>query len=1137
MASNFDFVSQEPAWEHIAERAKKAEQGLAVAPEVAAIFGRSAMELSIKWVYGAEGMDISDPYKAGKDRELFSLLKDRGFAEIVGDSRLLHMLDQLRLFGNRAAHGGTPLSFRDGVLSLRILFEFLSWMAYCYTSIQGEMVFDESLLPSAQEKTPLSQKELQKQAAEIEKKDAALSKKQHELEEKNRELDEIRKQHEALQQELTRLRQERQAQGSFHINPITEAETRKRYIDFDLEAAGWIIGENCRIEEEISGMPNVSHTGFTDYVLYGRDGKPLAIVEAKRTSLDPEKGAKQASLYAKLYEEKCGRRPFIFMTNGLRTLFLDEASGYPRREVSGFLTQDDLQMRMDRRGQQQPLAEIEPNHDIAGRPYQLEAVKSVEESFDRKRRKALIVQATGTGKTRVAISLSDVLFRGGWVKRILFLADRTALVKQAKRSFMDFFSNEIPMANLMDSRDDAATARIIFSTYPTMMNAIDTAKNPEGRRFFSPGTFDLIIIDESHRSIYQRYQAIFRYFDAMLLGLTATPKNEVDKNTYRQFELEDGNPTFAYQYDEAVEQGYLVPYQQFERTTELLQKGLHYKDLSEEDKAHYEEVFGLAEDNAPDIENTAFNSYVFNRQTVQMVIQDLMNLGHYVEGGDKLGKTIIFAKNRKHARFIVDVFHEMYPELGDDFIQQVDGSIDYHEQIIDDFRTPGKHPQIAVSVDMLDTGIDVPEILNLVFFKMVRSYSKFWQMIGRGTRLCTGLLGPGLDKKNFYIFDYGGNFEFFSLQGNKLKESKNQPSLTERIFNLQANLYLLLYKDKDTERQAFAQTLFKELHGAIVALDDKSFRVIQNRHQVEKYRNMLTWTNFTADDVAEIEKHISPIIPGQDEEVMARFFDQKIYGMMYDYLLGKDIGAKAQQVEETADKLSSPHLLTIPQIREKQPFIQQVRYPEYWDNVTLASIEKVRTELRGLLKFLETENTKIYYTDFTDHILTVNEPHTVMPQQTSETYKKKVEQYLLEHRENIAVHKLRTNKRLTAADLRELERVLWEELGTQEDYRHLYGERPVGLMVRKAVGMDRAALEEVFAEFLQENRLNLRQLDFVKRIIDYLAQNGEMLPQDVKKPAFAGLSNVAQLFKGRLDEVEHIFIKVREVTSNGTEIA
>ena len=312
---------------------------------------------------------------------------------------------------------------------------------------------------------------------------------------------------------------------------------------------------------------------------------------------------------------------------------------------------------------------------------------------------------------------------------------------------------------------------------------------------------------------------------------------------------------------------------------------------------------------------------------------------------------------------------------------------------------------------------------------------------------------------------------------------------------------------------------------------------MQNRQQVEKYRNMLTWANFTADDVAEIEKHISPIIPGQDEEVMARFFDQKIYGMMYDYLLSKDISAKAQQVEETADKLSSPHLLTIPQIKEKQPFIQQVRYPEYWDNVTLAGIEKVRTELRGLLKFLETENTKIYYTDFTDHMLTVNEPHTVMPQQTSETYKKKVERYLLEHRDNIAVHKLRTNKRLTATDLRELERVLWEDLGTQEDYRHLYGERPVGLMVRKTVGMDRAALEEVFAEFLQENRLNLRQIDFVKRIIDYLAKNGEMLPQDVKKPAFAGLNNVAQLFKGHLDEVNHIFAKVKEVTNNGTEIA
>ena len=1138
MLSNFDFVSQEPAWERIAERAKKAEQGLSVAPEVAAIFGRSAMELSIKWIYQAEGMDISDPYKAGRDRELFSLLKDRGFAEVVGDTRLLHMLDQLRLFGNRAAHGGgSPLTQQDGVLALRILFEFLSWMAYCYTSIQTDLVFDEDLLPSSASSPAISQQEIQKQAEDIAKKDAILTQTQHELEEKNQELEDMRRQQEALQQEVIHLRKERQSQGGFHLNPITEAETRRRYIDYDLEAAGWVLGDNCRIEEEVSGMPNATQTGFADYVLYGRDGKPLAIVEAKRTSYDPEKGAKQAKLYADSYEAKYGRRPFVFMTNGLRTVFLDEASGYPRREVSGFFTQDDLQMRMDRRGTQQPLAEIEPNHDIAGRPYQLAAVKAVEEAFDRKRRKALIVQATGTGKTRVAISLSDVLFRGGWVKRILFLADRTALVRQAKRSFMDFFGGEIPMASLMDSRDDAATARIIFSTYPTMMNAIDTAKNPEGRRFFSPGTFDLIIIDESHRSIYQRYQAIFRYFDAMLLGLTATPKNEVDKNTYREFELEDGNPTFAYQYDEAVKQGYLSPYQQFERTTELMQKGLHYKDLSEEDKEHYEEVFGLSGDNAPDVPGAAFNKYVFNRQTVQMVIQDLMTMGQYVEGGDKLGKTIIFAKNRKHARFIVDIFHEMYPELGDDFIQQVDGSIDYHEQIIDDFRTPGKMPQIAVSVDMLDTGIDVPEILNLVFFKMVRSYSKFWQMIGRGTRRCPDLFGPGLDKEDFYIFDYGGNFEFFSLQGNKLKESKNQPSLTERIFNLQANLYLLLYKDKDTERQAFAQELYHELHGAIAALDDRSFRVAQSREQVEKYRDKRTWASLTADDVAEIEKHISPIIPGQEEDVMARFFDQMMYGMMYDWLMAKDITLKALQVEETADKLSASTLQTIPQVKARQAFIQQVRYPEYWESVTLRKLEQVREELRDLLKFLEKDSKKIYYADFTDRMLTVNETHTVMPQQTSETYKKKVERYLLEHRDNLAVHKLRTNKRLTAADLRELERVLWEELGSREDYRRLYKDCPVGLMVRKTVGMDRAALEEAFAEFLQENRLNLRQIDFVQRIIDYLAVNGEMAPQDVKKDAFAGLHNVAQLFKGKTGEVPLIFAKVAEITSNGSEIA
>ncbi len=1137
MASNFDFVMKEPQWDEIAARARKAEQGMAVAPETAAIFGRSAMELAIKWIYRAEGLDLSDPYRYGKDRDLFSLLKDQSFVEVVGDQKLLHMLDQLRLFGNRAVHGGGSITRKDGILSLRILFEFLSWMTYCYTSFQEDMVFDERLIPSEDGLSAVSREEIRKQAEDIARKGAALAEKQRELAEKDQELEEERKRSEELRQELVKLRRERQSQGNFHIDPITEAETRRRYIDYDLEAAGWVIGDNCRIEVEVSGMPNAANTGFSDYVLYGRDQKPLAVVEAKRTSFDPEKGAKQAVLYADSYEAKYGRRPFIFMTNGLRTVFLDDASGYPRREVSGFFTQDDLQMRMDRRGMRQSLSETEPNHEIAGRPYQIEAVKAVEEAFDRKRRKALIVQATGTGKTRVAISLSDVLFRAGWVKRILFLADRTALVRQAKRSFMDFFSSEIPMASLMESKDDPETARIIFSTYPTMMNAIDTAKDPEGRRLFSPAFFDLIIIDESHRSIYQRYQAIFRYFDAMLLGLTATPKNEVDKNTYRQFELEAGNPTFSYPYDEAVEQGYLVPFEQFERTTELLQKGIRYRDLSEEDKAHYEEVFGMSGDNAPDIQNSAFNSYVFNLQTVRMVLQDLMKLGQYVDGGDKLGKTIIFAKNRKHAKFIVDTFHAMYPEFGDAFIQQVDGSIDYHDVIIENFKVADQLPQIAVSVDMLDTGIDVPEILNLAFFKMVRSYSKFWQMIGRGTRLCPNVFGPGLHKEKFHIFDYGGNFEFFSLQGNKLKESGNQPSLSERIYNLQTNLYLLLYKDKDPERQAFAEKLFHELHGALLALDDESFRVIQAREQVERFRDKRTWAGLTPDDAAEIAKHIAPLIPGQDEDVMARFFDQKMYGMMYDYVMAKDINSKVQQVEETADKLSSPHLQSIPQVKARQSFIQEIRYPEYWESVTLAKLEQVRSELRDLLRFLESENRKIYYTDFTDQLLTVKETHPVAAQQTSESYKKKVERYLKEHQDNLAVHKLRTNKRLTSSDLRELERVLWEELGTEEDYRNLYGERPVGIMVRKTVGMDRTALEEVFAEFLQENRLNLRQIDFVRRIIDYLAKNGEMVPQDIQKSAFQGMNNVAQIFKGKTGEVKSIFAKVKEVSSNGSEIA
>ena len=1132
MLSNFDFATKYKDWKHIADRARKAEQVLPASAESAAVMARSAMELSVKWIYQAEGLDTKDVGYSGRERELFALLKDKDFCDVIGDSNLLRMLDQLRIIGNTAAHGGKEFAPRDGVLALKILYELLSWMAYCYTDLPSVSPFDEKILPHASVKSTDDSLEAKKLAEKLAKQDAALAAKREQLDAKTQELDEVKAENERLQKLLRKQRQERQKTENFRINPLTEAETRRRYIDYDLATAGWIIGYNCRIEEQADDMPNHSGIGFADYVLFGRDQKPLAVVEAKRTCLHPDKGAKQASLYADSYEKKYGRRPFIFLTNGFFTLFLDDASGYPRRRVSGFFTPEELQMLMDRRNSRQKLSDIKPRSDIAGRPYQLEAVKAVAEALDHKRRKVLVVQATGTGKTRVAISIVNVLVRAGWVKRALFLADRTELVDQGQDNFKKFMASELSMINLTNNKEDVLSSRLIFSTYPTMMNAIDEAKNPMGSRIFTPGTFDLIIIDESHRSIYHRYQAIFAYFDAILLGLTATPKDEVDKDTYAQFELEKGNPTFEYNYDEAIKAEYLVPFEQFERTTKILKDGLHYKDLSQEDKEEYEKKFGMAGDNAPDIPNQIFNKYVFNRQTVQGVLADHMDNGQKIDDGDKLGKTIIFAKNRKHAKFIVDIFHEMYPELGDNFIQQVDGSIDYYKQIIDDFRTE-KYPQIAVSVDMLDTGIDVPEILNLVFFKMVRSYSKFWQMIGRGTRLCPNIFGQGKDKKKFYIFDYGGNFEYFSVEGNKGKTGKNIQTLTERIYNLEVNIFALIHQEQDSEKQKICSTLLQKLHGSVVALNDKSFRIIPHREQVEKYRNKQNWNNLTSADVSELSEHIAPIVNDADDDIAARRFDREMFSIMYDFLMGKDITRQAQTVEHVADELSTDTKQNIPQVRAKASTLAKVRYPEFWQNVTLAKIEYVRTELRELIKFLDPEEVPPeFFTDFSDKVIIIDTPHTVTPEQPSAAYKKKVERYLREHQDNLAVYKLRTNKELTSSDMAELERILWQELGSEQNYRDNYGDTPIGKMVRQTVGMDRHALEEVFAEFLQDKNLSREQIHFVRLIVDYLAINGGMESQDIsRKPAFATVKNVQKIFPKNLNTVKRILAKAENVTA------
>ena len=588
------------------------------------------------------------------------------------------------------------------MLSLENLFEFIEWIDYCYGETYEERRFDPARIPT--EKVVIDTKKIKEQESLLTQKDSEIKALQEQIQ--------------AMSAKLTANKTEYKEIRTFEPADISEFTTRKQYIDIDLKFMGWTFdGTDANVweEYEVNDMNGVlGQKGYADYVLFGKDGLPLAVIEAKRTSKDPNIGRKQAVLYADCLERKFGRRPMMFTTNGFETYFWDDQTS-PQRKVSGFFTLGDLKKLMNRRNSRKNLQNIAIDDKITDRYYQKGAIRAVCEHIENGFRKALLVMATGTGKTRTASSLTDVLSRGGYVTNILFLADRTALVKQAKDDFKNYLP-DMSLCNLCSNKDDK-NARIVFSTYPTILNAIDSTKTKDGIPLFSPAHFDLIITDESHRSIFKKYRAIFEYFDAIMVGLTATPKTEVDRNTYDFFEVENGVPTYAYDYETAVYTDHvLVPYYNYEVKTKFLEEGITYDDLSDEDKERYEEDF-TEDGQMPDfIPSAQLNQFVFNEKTVDMVLQDLMERGIKVEGGDKLGKTIIFAQNKEHAEFIVKRFNQLYPKYNGTFAQRITCEDTYAQTVIDDFKQKDM-PVIAVSVDMMDTGVDVPSCVNLVFFK------------------------------------------------------------------------------------------------------------------------------------------------------------------------------------------------------------------------------------------------------------------------------------------------------------------------------------------------------------------------------------------------------------------------------------
>ncbi|MBS7298265.1 MAG: DEAD/DEAH box helicase family protein [Eubacteriales bacterium] len=1073
--TNFDFLKSDPQFATFSDVAISAEKILNIDAAASVLNCRRAMEFAVKWMYSVD-KDLEMPY----DTTLITLMSSEEFRDVVGNE-IYRRMDFIRKVGNIAAHGGKKISMEQAKLCIENLYYFTDFIAYCYGKDYKEGQFDASLLELTTEE--------------------ALSF----VTEKTVDLESLMAENKSLKDELTARRAEQQQTYVPKPLDLSEFKTRKIYIDTMLQEAGWIENETWINEVELPGMPNKSEVGYADYVLYDDTHKPLAVVEAKRTCKDVAVGRQQAKLYADILEKQYGRRPVIFLTNGFETRIDD--GQYPERKVATIYSKRDLEKMFNLRRMRTSLKNVMVDKNIAGRYYQEGAIKAVADSFDVKnRRKALLVMATGSGKTRTVIALCKVLLEHGWVKNILFLADRTSLVTQAKRAFVNLLP-DLSVTNLCEEKDNF-TAHCVFSTYQTMYNSIDEVKDEEGKLFTS-GHFDLLICDEAHRSIYNKYRDIFNYFDAPLVGLTATPKDEIDKNTYEIFELESGVPTYGYELAQAVTDGYLVDYMSVESKLKFIEQGITYEELTDEEKEEYENLFEDEDGEIPErISSSALNEWIFNRDTIRQVLNVLMTDGIKIEYGEKLGKTIIFAKNHLHAEKILEVFNSEYPHLSG-FAKVIDNKINYAQSLIDEFSDPKKLPQIAISVDMLDTGIDVPEVLNLVFFKKVMSKAKFWQMIGRGTRLCPGLL-DGEDKNKFYIFDFCGNFEFFRM--NQGKPTANQMALQGAIFNLKSQI---IFKLQDIAYQtedliAFRKSLVGEMVTKVRELNKDNFAVKQHLKYVELYSSEENYVSLTYEDTLIIKEELAPLIIPDEDEASAVRFDALMYGIELAYLAGKGYGRHRSDLFKKVSGIAS--VANIPEITAKSELINKILHTDYLDNCGVNDFEYIRESLRNLIKYIP-QNVLRYDTNFGDDILSTEWKESELESDDLKNYRAKAEYYVRQHQDNSVIAKLKGNIPLVQEDIAELEKILWNEVGTKEEYTAEYGEKPLGEFVREIVGLDMNAAKEAFSEFLSNTNLDSRQIYFVNQIVEYIVHNGVMKDLSVLQDSpFTDRGSVVEVF-------------------------
>jgi type I restriction enzyme R subunit len=1113
-SENFEILR--PRWPELAELGGFAEAYAHPDPASALVKLRLFAENMTKDIY-------RDLHLPKPDQPTFvDLLKNPSFSAITPNV-VLDKLHALRIHGNKAAHGDQAHT-RNALWLLREAYDLARWLhiQYGHGTAGSILSFQEPKVGSRDEavaKGPERRQILEKLAGQEAQMEALL-----------RELDVARKAAATAEKKADEIQAlAASANASANALEFDEATTRTRLIDSLLASAGWHVGATSEStaevgkEIEVLYQPTASGVGYADYVLWDDNGNPLAVIEAKKTTVDPERGRHQAKLYADGLEKMHGHRPVIFYTNGFDIWIWDDAQGFPPRKLFGFYSKDSLQYLSNfQRVERRPLDSIEISQAIVNRLYQIEAIKRVCERFSDKHRKALIVQATGSGKTRVAIALADLLIRAGWVKRVLFLCDRRELRKQAKNAFNDFLSEPISIVSSRIRRD--ASERIFLATYPAMQKVFQS---------FDVGFFDLVIADESHRSIYNVYGDIFHYFDCHQIALTATPVDFVTKSTFRLFDCEGQLPTANYDLAQAVDEGHLTPFEVFEHTTQFLREGIRLDTLSKE---QIEELEEQGEDPAQyDFSSEQVDKVIYNKDTNRAILRNLMENGLRDATGQLPGKSIIFARNHQHAILLRRLFDEMYPQYGGKFCQVIDTYDPRAEQLIDDFKGEGTNNDltIAISVDMLDTGIDIPEILNLVFAKPVKSPVKFWQMIGRGTRLSADLFGPGRDKKIFRIFDHWGNFERFEM-GYRPAQPVQGKSPMQLVFEERLALAELALRESDLPAFDLAIGL---VAADIEALPEESIAVREKWKEKRSLSVPSTLRAFAPATVSSLRQDIAPLMQWRNIRGFSDAYALDLLIARMQVALLRRSGQVADLKIDLMDRLAALQVHLNP-VREKAEVIKRVKSDAFWSAVTVQALEEVRAPLREIMHHRERPGgssalpAKIVDITEDEAGLQYNRRSTSIRSVDMKAYHQIIEAELRKHFErDPTLKKIRTGQPVSEADIRALvSLILTQSPSASRDVLAEFFEataEPLDFAIRSIIGMDATAVAERFAEFARKHpKLTAKQTRFLGLLQNHIARHGSITIERLYEQPFTvvdadGLDGIFE----REDEV-HDLIQV-----------